>query len=88
MNYREKLEPLLLSGRPSKYTNYEQYTFVVDGSITDLMKEADKEIENLKKQQEKNNGYFNVLCEALGIKHSCSLTEMLVAITNIKEVPL
>jgi len=35
-----------------------------------------------KKQVERNNGYFECICEALGIAHSASLTEMLIAIGN------
>lgn len=57
--YREKLEPLLLAGRPPKYTSYNRYTFVVDGSVTDLIKEADEKIADLTERLSDVNDWLN-----------------------------
>ena len=49
-----------------------------DSQFNDYVKEND----GLKKQLNKNNGYFDVICEALSIKPDSSLTEILEAITK------
>jgi len=41
-------------------------------------------IAELERQKEKNDTYFVIICEALDIKHSSSLTEILVAIEALK----
>jgi len=50
------------------------------------MKAKQKEtlrINNLLQQLDKNNGYFEVICEALNIDHDSRLNEILAAINNL-----
>lgn len=71
--YSDKLQPLLLSGRPPQFTTYKQYTFVVDGSVTELVKEADKRIEELERALGEGR-FLHVTSE--GLKPSSSPEEI------------
>jgi len=55
------------------------------GLARDVIGVREDEIKKLKRQVEKDDGYFNVICEALNIDHKSRLSDILVAIAELRQ---